>query len=438
MSAEWFQDRNVSDVIVIGGGLSGLTAAALAARSGRRVVLLERSRQTGGRAATTLQYGVKFNLGPHALYCEGAAFRILTGLDVPFRGAFPSQGRGLFLVGRRRYSSPGKLTELVTSPLFTMREKWTLARLPQSLLALDPRELDRVTVADWVREFAGTGRLAEAVLAFLRLSTFVHDPDEQSAGAALEQVQVGLRGNVWYLDEGWQSLIDGLEAIARSWRAEVRRGASVVRVESDDDGVLVTQADGQTIRGRTAIIAVGPEVAERLVGDPGLETGRPARVATLDVALTSLPRPDERFTLGLDRPLYFSVHSAAARLGPDGIAVLHVMRYLGAEKTSDSQTIEQELEDVLDSLQPGWRKRVHSRRFLPNMVVTAGIPRAETGGNSGRPAGTIANQPRVFLAGDWIGPEGQLADAAAASAQAAVDRALKVLDGRFAHVESNR
>lgn len=211
-----------------------------------------------------------------------------------------------------------------------------------------------------------------------------------------------------------------------------------MRVESNDTSVLVTLADGQTIRGRTAIIAAGPEVAARLVGDPGLETGRPARVATLDVALTSLPRPDERFTLGLDRPLYFSVHSAAARLGPDGIAVLHVMRYLGAEKSADSQTVEQELEDMLDSLQPGWRKLVHTRRFLPNMVVTAGIPRADTGGNSGRPGGIIENQPRVFLAGDWIGPEGQLADAATASAQTAVRRALKVLDDRFAHVGSNR
>lgn len=137
---------------------------------------------------------MKFNLGPHALYCEGAAFRILTGLDVSFRGAFPSQGRGLFLVGRRRYSSPGRLTELVASPLFTMREKWTLARLPQILLALDPRELDYVTVADWVREFAGTGRLAEAVLAFFRLSTFVNDPEEQSAGACSNRCRSACAG----------------------------------------------------------------------------------------------------------------------------------------------------------------------------------------------------------------------------------------------------
>ena len=30
---------------------------------------------------------------------------------------------------------------------------------------------------------------------------------------------------------------------------------------------------------------------------------------------------------------------------------------------------------------------------------------------------TIREQPNVFLAGDWVGPEGMLADAAAASAR---------------------
>lgn len=435
---ELLLDENVADVVVVGGGLAGLTAAALAGRDGKRVVLLEKSRLTGGRAGTTLQDGVSFNLGPHAFYCDGAAFRILTELAVPFRGAFPNPGRGLFLLGRRRYASPRGLLGLAASPLFTVREKWTLARLPQILLAIDPCELDHVTVTDWVREFAGTGRLAEVVLAFLRLSTFVNDPDEQSAGAALEQTQVGIRGNVWYLDGGWQTLIDGLEAMARSYGVEVRRGAPAVRVDSDEEGVTVTLSDGRAVRGRTAIVAAGPDVVANLLNRPELAAGRPARVATLDIALSALPRPQERFALGLDRPLYFSVHSAAAKLGPEGVAVLHVMRYLGAEVGADPRALEQELEGVLDDLQPGWRKLVITRRFLPNMVTTPAIPRAATGGNAGRPDGTIAGQPRVFVAGDWIGPEGQLADAAAASAQAAVRQAAAVLDDRAARLELSR
>ncbi|WP_461557434.1 FAD-dependent oxidoreductase, partial [Synechococcus sp.] len=40
------------DVVVVGAGIAGLTAAALAAKAGSRVLLLEAHNQTGGCAGT--------------------------------------------------------------------------------------------------------------------------------------------------------------------------------------------------------------------------------------------------------------------------------------------------------------------------------------------------------------------------------------------------
>ena len=56
-------------------------------------------------------------------------------------------------------------------------------------------------------------------------------------------------------------------------------------------------------------------------------------------------------------------------------------------------------------------------RFLPNMVVYNAIVSAEQGGISGRPDTKIPETENLYVVGDWIGPEGLLADASFASAK---------------------
>src|SRR5205807_9064875 len=67
-------------------------------------------------------------------------------------------------------------------------------------------------------------------------------------------------------------------------------------------------------------------------------------------------------------------------------------------------------------------------RFLARMVVAGSMPRAETGGVAGRPRVTDSGHPGVLIAGDWVGPDGLLADASLASGHDAARRALVALD----------
>ena len=81
----------------------------------------------------------------------------------------------------------------------------------------------------------------------------------------------------------------------------------------------------------------------------------------------------------------------------------------------------------MDTMQPGWRDLVVLRQFLPSLTVTHAEVTAAHGGITGRPASRLAAFDNLWIAGDWVGPRGQLSDGAAASA---ADAAADVIAGR--------
>ena len=77
------------------------------------------------------------------------------------------------------------------------------------------------------------------------------------------------------------------------------------------------------------------------------------------------------------------------------------------------------LDQAIDRAVPDLGERLLVRRVLPRAVVHHALPDCTRGGLLGRPA-CASQVPGVWYAGDWVGPEGHLADAAAASALSVV------------------
>lgn len=368
-------------IAIVGGGLGGLATAALLAPHAT-VTLYERASHLGGRARSQVEAGATLNLGPHALYRASAAMRVLRRLGVTPRGAAPPFG-GLGLRGGALHALPGTALALARTGALSLSEKLQLAPW------LYARNVPDVPLADWLAT-APPG-VADLVRALVRVSSYTNAPALQSARVAMRQVTTSLQGVV-YLDGGWDQLVRALAS-----DVDIRLGTDVDRLPDAD-----------------AVVLAGPPSLARRFGVPVPDL-TPVRAACLDLVLDRLPCPDRRFVLGLDQPLYLSEHGAVAALGG---TVLHIARYLAP--TDAGADALPELEALLDQVQPGWRERVHFRRFLSELIVTHRIDRP---GEYVDDACIVDGRP-VHLVGDWVGEDALLADRSFASAERAADALL--------------
>lgn len=351
------------DTLVVGGGLAGLVAATTAAQPGHRVVLLD-PRPVGGRARCDQRGDYTFNRGPRALYLGGTARPIFESLGVDTSGGSPAvpgaQGR---LEGVLHLLPQGPGSLLRTSML-AMREKVRFAQLLAGLPKIKAASLAGMSFGDFLADQRLSPTAADVVRMIARVATYSGDPDQVDAEAVVTNIQLALGEGVRYLDGGFQSLVDGLQAAAQRAGVEVRSvGAASVRPATDrDDQPSVTTIDGHVINAANVVVAAGsPAAAASLLGEPVKGTEgltAPVTAACLELGLRRPPR--HRVLFGVGEPLYVSTHYPPARLAPEGRAVVHAMRNHRADETLDPVSSEPGSGRL--PRRPGWPTTTWSRR----------------------------------------------------------------------------
>ncbi|MFM2247322.1 MAG: protoporphyrinogen oxidase, partial [Pseudomonadota bacterium] len=178
------------DAIIIGGGISGLSAAAFLQAAGRRVLVLEARPTAGGNLQTTAEGG---RLIDHAangwLDNEPAVGRLLALLDLRPAGASDRYTTRWIFAGGRLQPAPLSPPALLRSGLMSFSQKLRLLGdlfMPRGASARPGPTADE-TVGAFVRRRLGQGALY-ALVAPMVAGIFAADPDTLSLRGAFPRM----------------------------------------------------------------------------------------------------------------------------------------------------------------------------------------------------------------------------------------------------------
>lgn len=267
------------DVLIIGAGLAGLTAAKALTRAGEQVTVVEARDRVGGRTLTQTVGSARIDLGAQWIGpTQDRMHALCEALGIETFHTFHRGAKILDLDGKLGHYSgdtpslhPLALIEL---EVLLRRMEGQIGRLSQDF---NEPGLDALTMGEWVRQRTRTQSVRRVVTAAVRV-VLGSDPDTVSALHFLSYARAagGIRPLI-EIEGGAQQdrLVGGAQQICERLAEglDVRLSQPVRHIDQSGKRVVVTTDGGQHTADRV-IVAIPPVLAGRIRYSPELPAGR--------------------------------------------------------------------------------------------------------------------------------------------------------------------
>jgi monoamine oxidase len=280
-------ENGMHDVIVVGGGFAGVTAAREAARDGRSTLLLEARDRLGGRTWTAPWRGHDIEYGGGWVHWhQPFTFSEITraGLSVELSA---DADTAAWYVGEQRRTGTIAERDAIANAGWVRFVEGVERSLPSPHDPLHAigrlAAIDELTIAERVEQL-GLEREQHEVL-WAELESLAHGPLDD-AGAVSVLRWHALSGYSLALTQytgGRVTLTTGtrglLEAIASQAPVETRLETPVAAVRRKGDGVEIETRAGDVLPARRAVVAVPLNTLGAIEFDPPLSEGKREGIA---------------------------------------------------------------------------------------------------------------------------------------------------------------
>jgi squalene-associated FAD-dependent desaturase len=274
-------------VVVVGGGLAGITAALRLADAGRAVMLVEARPRLGGLTASFQRGDLTVDTGQHVFMRCCTAYRgLLDRLGVTAKTTLQPRLEVPVVRaadGRRARIGRDPLPVLAGLPLHLGRSlagyramspatRVRAARAALALRGVDPSSpaVDAQSFGDWLAEHGQSSDAVEALWDLVGVATLNARAADASLALAATVFQLGLLTDAGAADLGWADVPlqelhgDAATTALAAGGVETRLRTRVESVRATDTGWLV-RTDSAEIAAGAVVVAVEPAQAERML-----------------------------------------------------------------------------------------------------------------------------------------------------------------------------
>jgi oxygen-dependent protoporphyrinogen oxidase len=380
-------------VIVVGGGITGLTAAHELKKRGVDVVTLESASRPGGKVQSARHEGVDFELGPDSFIAyKPEAIELIKelGLGADLLPAGPDKRVGIVFGGKLR-ELPLSLLPFLRTDMLDWKEKARLFAEP--FIGAGPQDKDESVAAFFRRRLGGAAsrRIVEPMLG----GVYASDPEKLSLRAAFPQfLEMERRGGLLRgharrpTASAFVTLKGGLSRLtdALAEKVQPRLGVPVSEIRRVEAGWEVKVGE-EVLKADAVIAAVPAAVLAQLTTDYRLShlLGDLPVVSTAVVTLAYDKQPLSGFGFLVARGEPFKITGATfvsskfpGRLPDDVTLVRCFMGGAGREadvEGADDQTLmrsaRQELKQLLNlgDAHPRWTRVTRWSKANPQYTL---------------------------------------------------------------------
>jgi len=387
------------DVLVIGGGLAGLSAAAALAGAGHRVRVLESRPYPGGRATSYESGGETIDNCQHVLLrCCVNLLDFYKRLGVEAEISF---SREFYFIepGGRRSVMRRSLGSFLSLKFLNLREKFAIARALRAIPAEYARrgDLDGITMQQWLQEKGQPRRAVERFWRQVLVSAINEELDRMAARHGLQVFRLGLLAGPEAYEMGVPNVPLGQLYSSQSWQ---RLGGVQICLRSvaqafhiSGDKVQSVTTSGGKARADAYVLAVPFERVAALVPELNLDfSGFEHSPITgihlwFDRPVTDLPH-----ATFLDRTIQWMFNKSEGRYVQ---LVISASRSLVEMPRAEVIALAQR--ELAEFLPAAREARIEKAQVVKEVRATFS---AKPGLEAKRPATRTAIQ-NLFLAGDW-------------------------------------